>query len=133
MSTSGHKLNRVAVFCGANAGTRPEYLQSANEVGQELVKRKIGLVYGGLLFNSTPRCAVPCSASSFLPVSSRRRQCWHDGCCGANREFTIPRCEIKSQMSIGPWHACNLMVILHGIQFLRYHVTTFVAVHLLGL
>ncbi|DBB06890.1 TPA: hypothetical protein ACH3X3_009548 [Trebouxia sp. C0006] len=84
MSTSGHKLNRVAVFCGANAGTRPEYLQSANEVGQELVKRKIGLVYGGLLFNSTPRCAVPCSASSFLPVLSRRRQCWHDGCCGAN-------------------------------------------------
>jgi predicted Rossmann-fold nucleotide-binding protein len=54
MSTSGHKLNRVAVFCGANAGTRPEYLQSANEVGQELVKRKIGLVYGGLLFNYAP-------------------------------------------------------------------------------
>ncbi|DBA88900.1 TPA: hypothetical protein ACH3X2_000141 [Trebouxia sp. C0005] len=47
MSTSDHKLNRVAVFCGANAGTRPEYLQSANDVGQELVKRKIGLVYGG--------------------------------------------------------------------------------------
>ncbi|DBA85764.1 hypothetical protein WJX77_002099 [Trebouxia sp. C0004] len=47
MSTSSYKLNRVCVFCGANAGTRPEYLQSADEVGQELVKRKIGLVYGG--------------------------------------------------------------------------------------
>lgn len=47
MSTRSHNLKRVAVFCGANAGTRPEYLQSADEIGQELVKRKIGLVYGG--------------------------------------------------------------------------------------
>lgn len=49
MSTSERKLKRVAVFCGANAGTRSEYLQCANDVGNELVKRKIGLVYGGSL------------------------------------------------------------------------------------
>ncbi len=75
MSTSGRKLKRVAVFCGANAGTRPEYLQSANEVGQELVRRKICLVYGGPLFNFGPPDVVACSAStdsklaSFLPVT----------------------------------------------------------------
>ena len=41
-------LKRIAVFCGANAGTRPEYLQSAKDIGAELVKRKISLVYGGM-------------------------------------------------------------------------------------
>lgn len=40
-------LKRIAVFCGANAGKQPEYLQSAKNLGAELVKRKIGLVYGG--------------------------------------------------------------------------------------
>ncbi len=45
----------------------------------------------------------------------------------------ILRCEIRSQMSFRPWHACNLVVTLHGIQFLGYHMITFVAVHLLGL
>lgn len=47
MSGTKRELKRVAVFCGANAGTRPEYLQSAKDVGEELVKRNIGLVYGG--------------------------------------------------------------------------------------
>lgn len=42
-------LKRVAVFCGANKGNQPEYLQSAKDLGAELVKRKIGLVYGGML------------------------------------------------------------------------------------
>ncbi|KAL3149700.1 hypothetical protein ABBQ38_013530 [Trebouxia sp. C0009 RCD-2024] len=45
--SSGNDLKRIAVFCGANSGTRPEYLQSAKDVGAELVKRNIGLVYGG--------------------------------------------------------------------------------------
>ena len=49
MPGTERELKRVAVFCGANAGIRPEYLQSAKDVGDELVKRKIGLVYGGEL------------------------------------------------------------------------------------
>lgn len=48
MSGTTTELKRIAVFCGANTGTRPEYLQSAKDVGEELVKRKIGLVYGGM-------------------------------------------------------------------------------------
>lgn len=47
MASTDRKLKRVAVFCGANAGARPEYLQSAKDIGEELVKRSIGLVYGG--------------------------------------------------------------------------------------
>lgn len=44
----GHNtLRRIAVFCGASSGSNPEYLECARELGQEMVKRGIGLVYGG--------------------------------------------------------------------------------------
>lgn len=49
MSDRHTALKRIAVFCGANAGNQPEYVQSAKELGAELVKRKIGLVYGGMV------------------------------------------------------------------------------------
>jgi len=40
-------MERVCVFCGSSAGSRPEYRSCAEELGRELVRRKIGLVYGG--------------------------------------------------------------------------------------
>jgi uncharacterized protein (TIGR00730 family) len=40
-------MKRVCVFCGSSAGTRPEYRACAEELGAELVRRNIGLVYGG--------------------------------------------------------------------------------------
>ncbi|TAG48252.1 MAG: TIGR00730 family Rossman fold protein [Betaproteobacteria bacterium] len=40
-------LRRVVVYCGANAGNNPAFAQAAREVGAELARRKIGLVYGG--------------------------------------------------------------------------------------
>ena len=44
----GHNtLRRIAVFCGASSGNNPEYTECAKKMGQELVKRGIGLVYGG--------------------------------------------------------------------------------------
>lgn len=41
------KLNRVAVFCGSTMGNSPEYKKGAEELGKELAKRSITLVYGG--------------------------------------------------------------------------------------
>lgn len=41
------ELKKVAVFCGASVGNSPEYLSCARELGEELVRRRIGLVYGG--------------------------------------------------------------------------------------
>lgn len=44
----GHNtIRRIAVFCGASSGNRPEYIECARKLGQEMVKRGIGLVYGG--------------------------------------------------------------------------------------
>jgi uncharacterized protein (TIGR00730 family) len=40
-------MKRICVFCGSSPGSRPEYRAAAEELGAELVRRKIGLVYGG--------------------------------------------------------------------------------------
>ncbi|MFC1483928.1 TIGR00730 family Rossman fold protein [Candidatus Neomarinimicrobiota bacterium] len=40
-------MHRVCVFCGSSPGARPEYRQAAERLGQILVERKLGLVYGG--------------------------------------------------------------------------------------
>ena len=38
---------RLCVFCGSNAGSRPEYLEAARSLGVALAGQGIGLVYGG--------------------------------------------------------------------------------------
>jgi uncharacterized protein (TIGR00730 family) len=40
-------MKRICVFCGSSSGSRPEYRAAAEEMGAELVRRNIGLVYGG--------------------------------------------------------------------------------------
>jgi uncharacterized protein (TIGR00730 family) len=40
-------IKNICVNCGSNTGTRPEYLQAANDLGRYLAKNNIGLVYGG--------------------------------------------------------------------------------------
>src|SRR3954447_5114751 len=40
-------LNRICVFCGTNAGSRPGYGVAARELGRVLAEQNIELVYGG--------------------------------------------------------------------------------------
>ena len=40
-------LRRIAIFCGSSPGANPAYLKAAIDLGNCLVKNKIGLVYGG--------------------------------------------------------------------------------------
>ena len=40
-------MKRVCVFCGSSAGNDPAYRACAEQLGAELTRRKIGLVYGG--------------------------------------------------------------------------------------
>ncbi|KAF8406871.1 hypothetical protein HHK36_005992 [Tetracentron sinense] len=44
---SKSKFKRVCVFCGSNSGNREVFSDAAIELGDELVKMKIDLVYGG--------------------------------------------------------------------------------------
>ncbi|XP_021823350.1 cytokinin riboside 5'-monophosphate phosphoribohydrolase LOG8 [Prunus avium] len=46
-SNARSKFNRICVFCGSNSGRRKVFGDAALELGNELVKRKIDLVYGG--------------------------------------------------------------------------------------
>jgi hypothetical protein len=41
------EIRRLAVFCGSNPGTRPDYIAAAKEFGALLASRGIGIVYGG--------------------------------------------------------------------------------------
>jgi uncharacterized protein (TIGR00730 family) len=40
-------MKRICVFCGSSAGCRAEYRLAAKELAAELVRRNLGLVYGG--------------------------------------------------------------------------------------
>ena len=40
-------MKRVCVFCGSSAGSNHLYLENARVVGKALVRRGLGLVYGG--------------------------------------------------------------------------------------
>jgi uncharacterized protein (TIGR00730 family) len=40
-------VKRVCVFCGSAEGARPVYAEAARDLGAELVRRGLGLVYGG--------------------------------------------------------------------------------------
>ena len=40
-------IKRVCVFCGSSRGSRPAYVKAAQEMGEALVRRGAGLVYGG--------------------------------------------------------------------------------------
>ena len=40
-------MKRIAVFCGSQKGTRPEYAAAAERLGELLAREKIELVYGG--------------------------------------------------------------------------------------
>ena len=40
-------LKRVCVFCGSSVGAKPAYAEAAREMGRLIVKKGIGLVYGG--------------------------------------------------------------------------------------
>src|SRR5947209_7307376 len=39
-------MQRICVYAGSNKGTREEYQAATRALGQELVKRNLGLVYG---------------------------------------------------------------------------------------
>ncbi|PKA63624.1 putative cytokinin riboside 5'-monophosphate phosphoribohydrolase LOGL1 [Apostasia shenzhenica] len=44
---SRSRFKRICVFCGSNSGNRAVFSDAALDLGRELVKRRIDLVYGG--------------------------------------------------------------------------------------
>ncbi|MFP4168212.1 MAG: TIGR00730 family Rossman fold protein [Desulfonatronovibrionaceae bacterium] len=40
-------MKSICVYCGSSPGARPDYIEAARELGKEMGRRDIGLVYGG--------------------------------------------------------------------------------------
>ena len=40
-------MKRICVFCGSGVGGRPAYASAAREMAEELIRRRLGVVYGG--------------------------------------------------------------------------------------
>jgi uncharacterized protein (TIGR00730 family) len=40
-------MKRICVYCGSNPGANPAYVEAARELGRELARRGLGMVYGG--------------------------------------------------------------------------------------
>lgn len=47
MNQQAQSIEKVAVFCGSNFGTHPDYAAAASALGCALARRGITLVYGG--------------------------------------------------------------------------------------
>src|SRR5262249_62370636 len=46
-SLTNVNMKRICIFCGSSTGRRSEYAETARAMGQALLRRGIGLVYGG--------------------------------------------------------------------------------------
>jgi predicted Rossmann-fold nucleotide-binding protein len=46
------QIQRLCVFCGSSSGTRSVYAEAAAQLGRDLAKSKIALVFGG----GSPNC-----------------------------------------------------------------------------
>uniref|UniRef100_A0A803MCG0 Cytokinin riboside 5'-monophosphate phosphoribohydrolase n=1 Tax=Chenopodium quinoa TaxID=63459 RepID=A0A803MCG0_CHEQI len=46
-SSSSSRFKSVCVFCGSSTGKRDSYREAAIELGQQLVEKRLNLVYGG--------------------------------------------------------------------------------------
>ena len=40
-------MKRICVYCGSNPGSRPIFREAGMQLGRELARRGLGLVYGG--------------------------------------------------------------------------------------
>jgi len=77
-------MKRICVFCGSSAGSRPEYRAAAEEMGAELARRNIGLVYGsgnvglmGVLADTVLKAGG--EAMGVIPENLMAREVGHKG------------------------------------------------------
>jgi uncharacterized protein (TIGR00730 family) len=77
-------MKRICVFCGSSQGSRTEYQAAAEEMGTELVRRNIGLLYGGgnvglmgIIADAVLRAGG--EAVGVIPESIMAREVGHNG------------------------------------------------------
>ena len=84
----------VCVFCGSAAGSRPEYAAAARDFGLELVRRGLGLVYGGgqvglMGIVADAVLAAGGEATGVIPHALDRLEVGHKGLTRLHRVHTM--------------------------------------------
>jgi uncharacterized protein (TIGR00730 family) len=77
-------IHRICVFCGSSCGANPAYKRAAEDLGQLLARRNIGLVYGGGcigLMGALADAALQAGGEviGVIPDSLMRREVGHRG------------------------------------------------------
>lgn len=77
-------MKRICVFCGSAAGTDPEVLTQARNLGRILAERGIGLVYGGASIGVMGAVADACldaggEVTGIIPKTLLKREVAHTG------------------------------------------------------
>jgi len=78
------ELRTVCVFCGSRPGNRPDFIAAARELGAELARRKMTLIYGGASVGLMGTIADAVLAGGgravgVLPFSLQERELGHQG------------------------------------------------------
>jgi uncharacterized protein (TIGR00730 family) len=77
-------LRAVCVFCGANAGDRPVFLESAQRMGDALARRGLTLIFGGGrvgLMGAVSEAALRAGARvvGVIPAALQRKELAYEG------------------------------------------------------
>jgi uncharacterized protein (TIGR00730 family) len=77
-------MKRLCVFCGSSAGSNPSYAEAARTFGRTLVRRGLGLVYGGGSVGLMGELADAMLAAGgdvvgVIPRALQLREVGHDG------------------------------------------------------
>ena len=77
-------MNKVSVFCGSSPGQPSVFMESAARLGQELVSRNMGLVYGGAKVGLMGKVADSVlegggEVIGVIPQSLMRKEVAHNG------------------------------------------------------
>jgi uncharacterized protein (TIGR00730 family) len=77
-------IKNLCVYCGSNAGNRPDYIEGARALAREMVRRDIGLVYGGASVGIMGAVADAVLAEGgraigIIPESLMRKEIGHHG------------------------------------------------------
>lgn len=77
-------MSNICVFCGSASGITEDYVKMGHELGAELVKRKMGLVYGGASIGVMGAVAQGCLENEgkvygVIPQSIKDLEVGHQG------------------------------------------------------
>lgn len=85
-------MKRVCVFCGSSSGRHPQFRAAAQDLGRELVRRGLGLVYGGgrLGLMGVLADAVLGAGGEVVGVIPEHLMAWEVGHPGLSKLHVVP-------------------------------------------